>query len=170
VPFQSQEAFLKQQGELIKKFGESSAYLLWALSMYLDHGDVDELAAQALTDQPNDKKIDFIFLDTDEKRLVFAQGYYSRKSGEEAPANKASDLNTAAAWLISGDLKQVPQGLAEVIREARSAIETGEVESIELLYVHNLPESKNVSTELKTVETHMAKGPPSRTLACLPSS
>src|SRR6202043_2868174 len=31
-------------------------------------------------------------------------------------------------------------------------------DTIELLYVHNLPESKNVSTELKTVETHLSKG------------
>jgi hypothetical protein len=156
MPFQSQEAFLKQDG-LIKKFGESNAYLLWSLSMYLDNGDADELAS-ALTDQPNDKKIDFIFVDLDEKRLVFAQGYYSQKHGEQAPANKASDLNTAAAWLISGDLKQVPEALAEIIREARSAIGTGDVDSIELLYVHNLPESKNVSNELKTVEAHLSKG------------
>jgi AIPR protein len=157
VIFQSQEDFLKQE-KLIKKFGEGNAYLLWSLSMHLDDGDIDELAAEALTDQPNDKKIDFIFLDPDEKRLVFAQGYYSKKGGEQAPANKASDLNTAAAWLISGDLKQVPQGLAEIIREARSAIETGEVDTIELLYVHNLPESKNVLNELKTVEAHLTKG------------
>jgi hypothetical protein len=156
MPFQSQEAFSKQDG-LIKKFGESNAYLLWSLSMYLDNGDADELAS-ALTDQPNDKKIDFIFVDLDEKRLVFAQGYYSQKHGEQAPANKASDLNTAAAWLISGDLKQVPESLAEIIREARSAIGTGDVDSIELLYVHNLPESKNVSNELKTVEAHLSKG------------
>ena len=157
MSLQSQDAFLKQ-GELIKKFGEGAAYLLWSLSMYLDHGDIEELAAQALTDQPDDKKIDFLFFDLDEKRLVFAQGYYSKKNGEQAPANKAADLNTAAAWLISGDLKQVPQGLAEIIREARSALETGEVDSIELLYVHNLPESKNVLNELKTVETHLLKG------------
>src|SRR5450759_1875932 len=58
MPFQSQEAFLKQ-AELIKKFGEGNAYLLWSLSMHLDNGDIDELAAEALTDQPNDKKIDF---------------------------------------------------------------------------------------------------------------
>lgn len=157
MPFQSQEAFLKQT-DLVKKFGEGSAYLLWALSMYLDQGDIEELAAQALTDQPDDKKIDFLFLDLDDKRLVFAQGYYTKKNGEQAPGNKAADLNTAAAWLLSGDLKNVPPSLAEVIREARSAIETAEIDSIELIYVHNLPESKNVSNELKTVEAHLSKG------------
>ena len=36
----------------------------------LDHGDLDELAAQALTDQPNDKKIDFIFLDLDDALIA----------------------------------------------------------------------------------------------------
>jgi hypothetical protein len=33
MPFQSQEGFLKQE-ELIKRFGESNAYLLWSLSMH----------------------------------------------------------------------------------------------------------------------------------------
>jgi len=167
MSFQSQQAFQKET-DLIKKFGESNAYLIWAASMYLDYGDLDDLAAQALTDQPNDKKIDFIFLDNDEKRLVFAQGYFSKKAGEQAPANKASDLNTAAAWLISGDIKQVPEGLADAIREARSAIETGDIDSIELLYIHNLPESKNVATELGTAATHLAKGLAKSNVSVLP--
>jgi hypothetical protein len=46
----------------------------------LDHGDLDELAAQALTDQPNDKKIDFIFLDLDDALIATTKDTrYSRQ-------------------------------------------------------------------------------------------
>src|SRR6476620_10905644 len=93
---------------LIKRLGEPNAYMIWALGFYLEEPDLEALASEALTDGPNDKKIDFIKLDRDAKRIVFAQGYYAAQDRNEAPANKASDLNTAAAWLLSGDLGTVP--------------------------------------------------------------
>jgi hypothetical protein len=105
-------------------------------------------------DGPDDKKIDFIYLDTDAGRIIFAQGFYSDKKKDSAPANKASDLNTAAAWLISGELKHVPHQLRPAIEGCRQALNDGEVESIELLYVHNLPESVNVTKELQTASAH----------------
>lgn len=151
-------AEFKQQEALIKQFGEGNAHLIWVMSMYLDEPDAKVLGVDCLTDQPNDKKLDFIFLDSEDRRLVFAQGYYSEKNGGSAPANKASDLNTAAAWLISGDLDKVPEALADTIRSCRSSLEAGEVDSIELLYVHNLSESKNVREELETARSHLEKG------------
>lgn len=44
--------------------------------------------------------------------------------------------------------------MREIIKQFRIAIEAGEIENIDLLYVHNLPESINVSRELQTVEGH----------------
>src|SRR4051812_37904258 len=93
----------QDQTELIKKFGESEAYLIWVVSMYLDHPDSEELGSLALTEGTDDKKIDLITIDRDHNRIVFAQGYYSTIARQAAPANKASDLNTASAWLFSGD-------------------------------------------------------------------
>lgn len=78
--------------------------------------------------------------------------------GGKAPANKASDLNTAAVWLVSGDLAKVPADLADTIRECRAAIEQGDIDQAELLYVHNLTESKNVRDELETARKHLEKG------------
>lgn len=153
------EAF-KQQTELIREFGEANAYLIWIMSMYLDNPAPIELGSQALTDGGDDKKIDFIELDRDLHKIVFAQGYYSKKTVDSAPANKASDLNTAAAWLISGDLKNVPDNLRNIISECRDAILSGDIDQIDLLYVHNLPESVNVSRELITVAQHLAKSLP----------
>lgn len=154
-----QKAF-KAQKNLISDLGEGNAHLVWSMAMYLDEPDTTKLAADCLTDGCNDKKIDFLCLDYDNKRIVFSQGYYSSKTNDSAPSNKASDLNTAAAWLFSGQLKDVPEDLASAIDDCRKAIAEGEVESIELLYVHNLPESVNVAKELQTVASHLKKSLP----------
>jgi len=147
-----------KQTALQAEFGLGNAHLVWIMAMYLDEPDPRQLAINALTDQPNDKKLDFLYLDRDERRIVFAQGCFSNKTGGTASANKASDLNTAAAWLLSGDLTKVPEDLADTIRECRAAIDQGEIEQIELLYVHNLAESKNVKDELETAKRYLEKG------------
>jgi AIPR protein len=145
----------KGQDVLIKKFGVGKAHLLWVMGIYLDDSNLEELASECLTDGSDDKKIDFIKLDYDNKKIVFAQGYYTDKNMDSAPANKASDLNTAGAWLLSGDPSVVPTQLSQIIQDCRRAIEAGDIEKIELLYVHDLPESVNVNKELKTAAEHL---------------
>jgi hypothetical protein len=148
----------KTNDRLIKQLGEGNAHLAWVMALYLEEPDVEALASEAITDGKNDKKIDFIYLDRDAKRIIFAQGYLSKfPNKDSAPANKASDLNTAAAWLLSGDLKTVPDTLKSIITDSRAAIQEGEVEAIELLFVHNMPESVNVARELQTAAQHMQK-------------
>ncbi|MCZ8278200.1 MAG: AIPR family protein [Acetobacteraceae bacterium] len=146
---------LKTRQSLVDKVGLESAYLSLAVALFIEEADVDSLASVGLTEGGNDKKIDFIYHDPNSKRLVFAQGYMSKKLKDEAPSNKASDLNTACAWLLSGNLATVPERLREIIRGFRAALDEGEIDSIDLLYVHNLPESVNVSRELQTVESHL---------------
>ena len=153
----------KSNEALIKKFGEGNAHLIWVLSMYLDFPDKFQLGSESLTDGSDDKKIDFIRLDKDLNKIVFAQGYYANKKNDSAPANKASDLNTAAAWLFSGDISKVPSPLKEMlhlISECREALANNEVEQIDLLYVHNLPESVSVSRELSTAAAHLTNSLP----------
>lgn len=151
------DAFSKQT-TLVESFGEGNAHLVWVMSMYLDVPDSLQLGIDSLTDGPNDKKLDFLHLDADNRRIVFVQGYYSSKKSGEAPANKASDLNTAAAWLLSGDVAKLPTTLADSIRLCRQALDAGEIDEVELLYVHNLLESKAVQHELDTAKAHLAKG------------
>lgn len=147
------EAF-KKRTDLIDKFREDNAYLAWVMALYLQRNDVFELANDGLTDGKNDKKIDFIDLDTGLGIITIAQGYYAESNKEEAPSNKASDLNTAAAWLVSGDLDTVPENLKNLIKNCRKAIENDDINKIELLYIHNLPESDNCKRELNTVAKH----------------
>ena len=147
----------KKSTALISKLGEEKAYIVWVMGRYLEESDLEALAATALTDGPNDKKIDFICLDRDEKRLVLTQGYYAAKPKDSAPDNKAADLNTAAAWFFSGDLEVVPSTIRDIVNECRKALEADEIDSIELFYVHNLPESINVAREIQTAEEHVRK-------------
>jgi len=150
------EAFNKEE-DLITKFKEDGAYLSWVMALYLDRNDVHELATDSLTDGKDDKKIDFIDLDIGNSKITIAQGYYARKMKDEAPSNKAADMNTALAWLYSGDLSKIPEYLREIIKNCREAIDNDEIAVIELVYVHNLPESDNCRKELNTIQQHQAK-------------
>ena len=68
---------LKANQALIDTLGEGNAHLIWSLGLYLEEPDLEALESQALTDGPNNKKLDFILLVNDAKRIIFAQGYYS---------------------------------------------------------------------------------------------
>ena len=111
------DAFRSNTGPLIKTIGEGNAHMVWAIALYLEEPDVEALASAAIADVPDDKKIDFIFLDRDAKRVVFAQRDYGDGKKDSAPANKASDLNTAGAWRFSGDIDKAPPPLRSTIEE-----------------------------------------------------
>lgn len=136
----------------LKQKYASNAYMLWALGLYLDEPDLDALAGRSLTDGGNDKCLDFIEIDKTGQKIVVAQGFFSDKAADKAPAKKASDLMIAASWLAHGD--KDAKTLNEKVRtravECREALEADEIESIELLYIHNRPESLNTQEELDT--------------------
>lgn len=148
------EEFKKNQ-QLIDKYGEGNAHLIWTMGLYLDESDLTKLAVDGLTDGAGDKKIDFIF--QSDAKLYIVQGYYSVRGGLkiEAPSNKASDLNTALAWIFVGDESKVPDKLREKIIEVRKLLESGDIEEVELLYIHNCSESPNVKKELETCANYL---------------
>lgn len=125
-----------------------NALLLFAAQLRIGFDDVDSFAANALTDGSNDKKCDLVAVVSAGKKIVVAQGYMSAKDKTEAPANKASDLNTGVSWLISGSLESLPEALRGAAEEVRAALVSGSVTEFEIWYVHNLPESANVQNEL----------------------
>ncbi len=129
-----------------------NALLLFFLDLYLNPESIQELAADALTDGPNDKKIDACFVDFSGGRAIIAQAYEARQWGTTAaPANKACDLNTAISWLLAGSDGNIPDRLRPKATELNDAIKNSEIERIELFYVHNCFESQNVQDELDTL-------------------
>jgi hypothetical protein len=127
--------------------------LLYALELRHSVDDIHAVAAEALTDGADDKKCDLVFIDRDARLAVVAQGYFAKTSKPAAPANKASDLNTAATWLLSSPITSLPEQIRSAAKELRSAITDGDIEVIEFWYVHNCKNSKNVRDELAAVQS-----------------
>lgn len=132
-----------------------NAQLLFALQLRFQIDDIHGVATNALIDngKVDDKKCDLIYVDTDAGYIIVAQGTISTKTtNPAAKANKAADLNTGASWLFSRPIEDLPECLQIAAKEARSALLDNKIRFIQFWYVHNLPESPNVSEELKTVE------------------
>lgn len=133
----------------------SNARLLFALEIRTDIEDIHSVAATALTDGSDDKKCDLIYVSRDDGLLIVGQGYENRASSNrptEASSNKADDLNTAATWLLSRHIDDLPARIKSAAQDVRSALSSGEIRTIQFWYVHNLPESQNVRQALRTVE------------------
>jgi hypothetical protein len=153
MPPESSALSAYEMREDLSAYG-SNGLLLFAVQLRLGIEDIESLAATSLTDGPNDKKCDLVFVDRGASRIVVAQSYQSATGTQsEAPANKASDLNTAVTWLIAGDLTLVPENLRSAAEEVRDALGSGDVTDFEIWYVHNLPESANVRHELTQAAT-----------------
>lgn len=145
------QAALRTRTDL-NKYGDN-ALLLFALQLRFEIEDIDTVATNSLTDGPDDKKCDLVYVDKESQIAVIAQGYFCHKTQlpTEAPANKASDLNTAVTWFISTPFEQIPSHLQSAAAELREALSNKEIGSIEFWYSHNLPESQNVQNELDAV-------------------
>lgn len=125
---------------------------VFAINLRFDLDDIETIASEAMTGGGDDKKCDLVYVDKERSIAVVAQCYLSRKAKDAAPANKASDLNTAIGWLLNANIDALPDGLQGKADELRSAVSAGEIKQFYVWFVHNLPPSTNVKNELKTVE------------------
>lgn len=130
--------------DLITQYG-NNALMLYALQLRFEISDIISVASDALTDCSNDKKCDLIYVDQDMGIAVIAQSYMRQfpKDSDLAPKNKASDLNTAVAWVFAQNPDNVPEEIREQVRLLQSSIESNSVSIIYFWYVHNLNESDN---------------------------
>lgn len=126
---------------------------VFAINLRFNLDDIQTIASEAITGGGDDKKCDVLYVDKERQIAVIAQCYVSQKQREAAPANKASDLNTAITWLLSTDINHLPETLKGRADELRSAILAGEIKQFFIWFVHNLPGSKNVLDELHAVES-----------------
>ncbi|MCL9944793.1 AIPR family protein [Klebsiella aerogenes] len=137
--------------EDLKSYGDNGL-ALFALALHFRIDDIDGVAADSITDGHDDKKCDLVYINEEEEFAVLAQCYFSGKDRQEAPANKASDLNIALAWLLQRDLKEVPERINSSAKQIRDLIRQSKIKTLYVWYVHNLPLSKNVGQELVTVQ------------------
>lgn len=136
----------------------SNALPLFAVGLHLDVEDLASFATESLTDHPADKKADIIYINEAERVACVAQGFTGRDWGrQEAPANKASDLNTAAAWLLQAPIEGVPEVIRSQAKLLRDGLRKKTIAKVIFAYAHNALESYNVQEELKTVR-HLLAG------------
>ncbi|NOT62272.1 MAG: AIPR family protein [Acidobacteria bacterium] len=135
----------------IQVYGDN-ALGLFALALRFHLDDINTVAAESITDGNDDKKCDIVFLNKDDGVAVICQNFFSQKAKASAPANKASDLNTAVTWLLARPVAGLPERIKSSAEELREAIREGTIGEIFVWYTHNLPESENVKQELLTVE------------------
>lgn len=143
------EVALQKRADL-DQYG-SNKRLLFALQLIFDIEDIGTVAATSLTDHPNDKSCDLLYIDRGSSRVVLAQGYESENlERRQAPAKKAASLHQAVNWLFS---KSEPQGVPDALRvawrELHDALEDDAIGDVAIWYVHNLPESSQVDIELR---------------------
>lgn len=139
----------------LKKYAQN-ALMLWALQNRYQIDDIDGFASSYLTDGSDDKKCDLIWVNRDEGFAIIAQNYKKENptKTKEAPTSKASDLNTAVAWVLGDeDISNLPEIIRYGVEDVREAIKNHEISQIYFFYIHNLPESTNVKRELKRVKT-----------------
>src|SRR5262245_6387917 len=94
--------------------------------------DIHSVACTALTDSNDDKKCDLVYVNEESGEVIVAQGYFCQTPGKpSAPANKASDLNTAAAWLLGREAHDLPKSLQSAAGEVKAALEAKQVRSVQ---------------------------------------
>ncbi len=131
---------------------KDNALGLFALGLRFGLDDLSSIAVDAVTDGSDDKKLDIVFINSEEEYAVIGQCYYSNKDRQTAPSNKASDLNTGVAWLLQRNIDEVPSRIKSAAINLRELIKEGSIKNIYLWYVHNLPESHQAEDELITVQ------------------
>lgn len=135
----------------LKQYG-SVAIGLFSLQLKFSLPDIRFICDNSIVDGFGDKKVDMIYIDEESGIAVIAQTYLPTTQRESAPANKASDLNTAMVWLLGRPIDEVPSTIKTHAGELRRAINENKIRTLYIWYVHPLPESINVGEELKSVE------------------
>jgi hypothetical protein len=135
-----------------------NALPLFAVALQMDIEDLVTFATDCLTDHPADKKADIIYISEADGVACVAQGYTGKQWGKQAaPANKASDLNTAAAWLLQSPIEDVPNAILAQAKLLRDGLQKKTITKLIFTYAHNALESHNVEKELKAVR-HLLVG------------
>ncbi len=129
-------------------FGQH-AFALLALESRFGLTDIVGLASSVLTDGDGDKKCDLLYVGRESRTAVICQSYWAGAVKDNPPINKASDLHTAASWVLAPlDPNSIGAELAAAREELLDALGNGEVDDLELWYCHNLTPGKPAQQEV----------------------
>jgi hypothetical protein len=144
---------------VLQGYGDN-ALPLYAVGLYLGVEDFATFATASLTDHPDDKKADIIYIDEAEGVALIAQGKTAKDWGKkEADANKANDLNTAVAWLLQKPIDDVPVQIRQHAKLLREALQKQTIKRLVFAYAHNSYESQNVQNALDGVKNLVSSLP-----------
>jgi hypothetical protein len=142
------EAYAKRTD--LKKFAPNGL-AIFALQLRFGIDDPDDLA-DSITDGGGDKKCDVFYVDEEYGIAVIVQAYESVDPKDNPPLNKVSDLNAAVSWLIDPtSLEGANLQMASAAAQLRTAIEEGDVDTIEIWFSHNSQDNPDVKRELEQV-------------------
>lgn len=138
--------------EDLKVYGQN-ALTLFALQLFFSIEDITTIATDNVTDGGDDGGIDLVYVDRQNKYVVIAQDYIAISTTRVVPkAKKVRDLSSGLTLLIKSPIDKVPKRLQSAAEELRTALNDGQIENVHIWFVHNLPGSKNIKEELRTVE------------------
>lgn len=138
----------------LKRFG-TNARLLFALQIRFGIDDIESVAVNSLTDGPDDKKCDLIYVDREKRIAVIAQAHEPKTRKASGSANKAADLLAAVAWSLGEELSSLPKQIRNAAKELREALSDKSVGKVHVWFVHPAAESNNVRNELRAVERQL---------------
>ena len=126
---------------------------LFALALRFRHDDLETIAANAITDGKNDKKIDILFVDRPQRTAFIIQCYMAKdKFDKSAKLNKASDLHTAISHVFGTSEEALSDAVKAQVLDFRDAVRSNEIDTVFIWYVHNRTEHPSVANELVNVE------------------
>lgn len=126
---------------------------LFGLQVRFALEDIASVAATSVTDGPDDKSCDLVYVDRESRRVIVAQEYTSTANARTEPKQtKVASLRQAVSYIFDPNSQSTPARLVSAAREVADAMKSGMVDDIEVWFVHNLHTSPNVDSELRQVE------------------
>ncbi len=125
---------------------------IYAIELFTGTDDIHTNIQDAITEGPDDEKIDILYVDRERKSILIIQSYFSetfRKEG--AKPNKASDVAYATVVFLNKNISDIPARIRYQVQDARDAIEEGLIENIYIWFLHNCPETVDCERPLKGI-------------------
>ncbi|HCE1957186.1 TPA: AIPR family protein [Vibrio parahaemolyticus] len=124
---------------------------VYALELFFGLDDVLNTLSPAITGGSDDAKTDILYVNREQGSVVLIQAYQAETFKRSAKGNKGADLSYAAGVLLESQESDIPEGIKPHVLDAREAINSGEINTIHIWYVHNLPENEQIKQQMTPI-------------------